>query len=272
MFNCKEDAFKKLTYSPVDYKEVKVEVKKQDTTSVALPEKKGIYAILNTSAGNIVLELFHNEAPKTVQNFIDLAQGEKETTKDDGKTQKIKFYNGLSFHRVIDGFMIQGGCPKGDGTGGPGYKFEDEINGIFLGLDKLKGTEVPFYDRFYQQVVISSMGVKSQEELEKRMKEAEEKIKKAREMSVIEVLHRIGYRFNEILKSQKPDRGTIAMANAGPNTNGSQFFINQVDNPHLTGLHTVFGKVVAGLELVDVIAKAGNSNTTINSVSIIDRR
>jgi len=125
-------------------------------------------ATMTTSEGEIVLELFDEDAPATVENFRKLAT--------DG------FYDGLIFHRVIRGFMLQGGCPEGTGTGGPGYKFDDEIN-----------------DR---RVV----------------------------------------------------RGALAMANAGPNTNGSQFFIVTADEcSWLDGKHTVFGRVTHGMEVVDAI-------------------
>jgi peptidyl-prolyl cis-trans isomerase B (cyclophilin B) len=125
-------------------------------------------ANMNTSLGTISLELFDEDAPKTVENFRKLAT--------DG------FYNGIIFHRVIPDFMIQGGCPKGTGTGGPGYEFEDEIN------------------------------------------------------------------------PHKVVRGALAMANAGPNTNGSQFFIVTIDSaPWLDGKHTVFGTVTGGMDAVDAI-------------------
>jgi cyclophilin family peptidyl-prolyl cis-trans isomerase len=125
-------------------------------------------ATMSTNHGDIKLELFDDDAPKTVQNFRDLA----------GKG----FYDGLVFHRVIKDFMIQGGCPQGTGTGGPGYTFEDEFN------------------------------------------------------------------------DHKIVRGALAMANAGPNTNGSQFFIVTTDAaPWLDGKHTVFGQVVDGMDVVDKI-------------------
>jgi peptidyl-prolyl cis-trans isomerase B (cyclophilin B) len=128
-------------------------------------------AILHTSAGSVTVELFDEDAPKTVGNFRKLSS--------DG------FYDGLVFHRVIRDFMIQGGCPQGTGTGGPGYTFEDEIN--------------------EHQVV----------------------------------------------------RGALAMANAGPNTNGSQFFIVTADAaPWLDGKHTVFGEVVEGMDAVNAIEAA----------------
>jgi len=125
-------------------------------------------ATLHTTAGPVVVDLFEDEAPKTVENFRTLAE--------DG------FYDGLIFHRVIRDFMIQGGCPEGTGSGGPGYTFEDEIN------------------------------------------------------------------------EHKIVRGALAMANAGPNTNGSQFFIVTTDAaPWLDGKHTVFGQVSAGMDAVDAV-------------------
>ncbi|MBQ3943128.1 MAG: peptidylprolyl isomerase [Elusimicrobia bacterium] len=160
-------------------------------------------AIIETSMGTIEIDLFPDKAPVTVENFVGLATGKKEFTNlKTGKKEKGKFYDGLTFHRVIPEFMIQGGCPLGTGTGGPGYTFEDETNN--------------------------------------------------------------GLKFN------KP--GLLAMANAGPNTNGSQFFITEVTTPWLNGHHTIFGQVASSkdLEIVKKIARVdcGFSNDPIEPVYI----
>ncbi len=158
----------------------------QSFAAESMDKKAPLYATLKTSMGDVVVQLFEDKAPKTVANFVGLATGTKEWI--DPKTgDKVKrpLYNGTIFHRVIPGFMIQGGDPLGNGTGGPGYKFEDE--------------------------------------------------------------------FNPDLRHTKG--GILSMANAGPNTNGSQFFITLAPTLHLDNRHSVFGEVVKGQ---DVIIAIGN--------------
>jgi len=171
--------------------------------------KQTMTAVIKTDKGDITLELDREAAPKTVDNFVKLA--------------KEKFYDGTTFHRVIADFMIQGGDPlskdddpSNDGTGGPGYTFEDEINAKSLGVAD---------DAIAQY-------------------EAQ------------------GYKYNDALQSIKIDPGVIAMANSGPNTNGSQFFIVTTQpQEHLYGKHTGFGKVTAGMDVVLKIAQGDKINT-----------
>ncbi len=145
-------------------------------------EVANLAAVFKTSMGEFEIELYVKDAPETVWNFVNLAEGRQKTSKEG------PFYNGLIFHRVIRGFMIQGGCPEGSGRGGPGYRFGDEFR------PNLRHTS----------------------------------------------------------------EGILSMANAGPGTNGSQFFITLGPTPHLDDRHTVFGKVIRGL---DVVKKIGDVPT-----------
>ncbi len=145
-----------------------------------------LYATLHTNQGDIRVELFPNHAPKTVRNFVELAEGTRQWKDPKGKTRNDPYFDGLTFHRVISGFMIQGGCPRGDGRGGPGYRFGDEFH-----------PELAFTRPYL-----------------------------------------------------------LAMANAGPGTNGSQFFITVAPTQWLTGKHTIFGEVADAdsRAVVDAIA------------------
>jgi peptidyl-prolyl cis-trans isomerase A (cyclophilin A) len=153
---------------------------------ITLTRTPGTYAILETSQGEIVCRLFDKEAPKTVENFVGLAEGTKEfTDPKTGQKTKRPFFDGLSFHRVIPQFMIQGGCPLGTGTGGPGYRFADE--------------------------------------------------------------------FHASLRHNAP--GKLSMANSGPNTNGSQFFVTVAATPWLDNKHSIFGEIIEGQDVANKISE-----------------
>lgn len=223
--------------------------------------------VIRTSAGDIHVELLPRAAPKTVANFVGLAEGTKEFTDPaTGKMVKRPFYDNLIFHRVIKNFMLQGGCPSGDGAGGPGYRFADEINATALGLHKMKvmqpgGKTHPClgvrsqrdFNRLVMTPLYHKMGIRSQEDLSTKLPEVKRKMA---ELTLKECYENAGYRYDETLESYAPKRGMLAMANSGPNTNGSQFFINLIDTPWLTGKHTVFGKVIRGMDVVDTIGQA----------------
>ena len=226
---------------------------------------------MKTNNGNILLKLFHTKAPRTVQNFIRLATNKKKFIHPvTGKAIKPHFYDGLTFHRVIKNFMIQGGCPKGDGTGGPGYRFEDEINANALGLHKIKAytnskphpyLTISSQRDFHLKLIkplLNSLKITTQTQFNNNKKLIFNKLK---ELTIKDAFENIGYKYTDILDSEAPLRGVIAMANSGPNTNGSQFFINLVDTPWLRGKHTVFGKVIKGMSVVDKIGNvAVNGN------------
>jgi cyclophilin family peptidyl-prolyl cis-trans isomerase len=222
--------------------------------------------ILSTTRGDLLLELFPQEAPRTVENFLGLAEGTKPFIDPlTGAETQRPFYDGLIFHRVIAGFMIQGGSPTGTGEGTPGYSFADEIDASSLGLDKMLVLDVEGYpnpvlgirspEDFQQRVLMplyQQMGIDSQSALDARVSEIDRRL---RTMTVKEQLELLGYRYTTGLQSRAPVRGVIAMANSGPDSNGSQFFINLADTEWLLGRHTVFGKVRAGLEVLDAIGK-----------------
>lgn len=240
---------------------------------------------LKTNMGDIYLELFPREAPKTVRNFMALAEGKKEfTDPKTGKKVKRRYYDGLIFHRVIKDFMLQGGCPQGNGRGGPGFKFEDEINAKALGLHKEKalradGSPHPHLgvrsQRDFQRVVMGplyrKMAIKSQADLDAKRAAVDRKVKA---MTLKDVFENAGYLYSAKLNSRPPTRGVLAMANSGPNTNGSQFFINLVDTPWLTGKHTVFGKVIRGMSVVDKIGdvRVASGARPVKDVRIISIR
>ncbi|MDG2091226.1 MAG: peptidylprolyl isomerase [Gammaproteobacteria bacterium] len=219
---------------------------------------------IQTSMGTMILELFPKEAPATVANFIELAQGQKPFLDPESGTMVTRpFYDGLIFHRVIDGFMIQGGSPTGIGNGTPGFSFQDEINARSLGLDRMvaideEGTPHPFLriasQSQFQSVILEplfdEMNINSQEDIENNYEVIEDRINS---LTVLDVYENQGYEYTQTLTSRMPVRGVIAMANSGPNTNGSQFFINLIDTEWLAGKHTVFGRVRQGMDVLDAI-------------------
>jgi len=221
-------------------------------------------AVLKTSMGTIEVELFQHAAPQTVANFIGLAEGTKAfTDPKSGSQVKRKYFDGLIFHRVIKDFMIQGGCPLGTGTGNPGYTFKDEMNADSLGLNELKALTpqgepnqllgIRSQEQFNSYIVtplFEKMGISTQEELDKRIEEFQALLSK---LSVKDVFEGMGYEYQTGIQSYEPLKGYLAMANSGPNTNGSQFFINLIDTPWLIGKHTVFGKVRFRFQILFII-------------------
>lgn len=239
------------------------------TASRAVAQAEDPIVIIETSMGTIEARLLRSVAPKTVENFIGLAEGTKEfRDPQSGALRKGNFYDGLIFHRVIKKFMIQGGCPLGNGSGGPGYQFADEINAVGLGLDKTKAFDVTKREpnpllglqsqadfmRMLVEPAIRKLGIDrhNQPAIQAREREIWEEIGK---MSLLDAFSASGYVYDSKLEACQPLKGYLAMANSGPATNGSQFFINLEDTPWLAGKHTVFGKVISGFEIVEKIGE-----------------
>ncbi len=246
---------------------------KPETPAPAEAKAPNPMAVIKTSMGTIKLELFADECPKTVANFLGLADGTLEFTElkleasgavTPGDKVTRPFYDGIKFHRIIPSFMAQGGCPIGTGSGGPGFQFEDEINADALGLDKElamqdgqphKALLIRSQEQFSEEVVkvaIKKLGIKTPEEFDQRKEELNAALAT---LTLKEIFEHMGYKYDTSRGSHPMSRGTIAMANSGPNTNGSQFFLNMVDNDYLNGKHTVFGRIVEGMEVVDAMQK-----------------
>ncbi len=245
-------------------------------------------ALIKTSMGDIKVVLYVNEAPKTVANFLELAAGKKEWTDTTTKEKVTRpFFDGLIFHRCIKKFMIQGGCPLGTGTGSPGYKFDNEISARGLGLDKMKALEGGRPHGFLQvrtqaqfngiviRPLLKKWGIKSPEDFEKRKDEIQKKLQEiVPKLTIKDIYANQGFKFDDSREAHHPLRGCLAMANSGPGTNGSQFFINVVDTPWLAGKHTVFGGVVEGMDIVDKISnvEVGAGARPVEAVRIISVR
>jgi peptidyl-prolyl cis-trans isomerase A (cyclophilin A) len=219
---------------------------------------------MKTSMGTLKIELFNDLAPKTVDNFLGLAKGEKEwTDPKSGSKVKKPFYDGLIFHRVIKDFMIQGGCPLGTGTGGPGYNFEDECYDTAGSKEitgNIEGEDIAI--RVFNEVLVPYLRSTPTPDAEIADIVRECQLKQSGQPLMrqpIEYYMKKTGRTQPLLAAGKLkasiDYGTICMANAGPNTNGSQFFIvTKKDGcAWLNGKHTVFGKVLEGMDVAEKI-------------------
>ena len=223
--------------------------------------------VMKTDFGDVTIELWPEIAPKTVENFIGLAMGTKEFTDPRGGQKVTRpFYDGVTFHRVIDDFMIQGGDPTGTGSGGPGYAFEDECYETGAELTGDIADEQQAYMVFEQLLMPYFQNTEQPDaELTAIVEDCEQQ-QSGRPLMIHPVEwyqqktgRRTPVRARGALKA-KVAYGTICMANAGPNTNGSQFFIvtKKSGCEWLDGKHTVFGQVVSGMDIVHRIEKHGN--------------
>ncbi len=201
-----------------------------------LKQGRDYQAIIKTTSGNITIDLFEKDTPVTVNNFVFLA--------------KDKYFDNLNFHRVVKNFVIQGGDPKGDGTGGPGYKFADEIDPSAIGLADIKVSDATFLRSFYPSSVISANANISLQQFYEQF---------------------LGYTYTPGFGTTKFGPYVLAMANSGPATNGSQFFITTktFTGDFLNGKHTVFGKVIEGFNVVDSIEAVNVKNNDVPTAPVL---
>jgi cyclophilin family peptidyl-prolyl cis-trans isomerase len=235
--------------------------------------------LMKTELGDVTIELWPAIAPKTVENFTGLAMGTKEFTDPRGG-QKVKrpFYDGVTFHRVIDDFMIQGGDPTGTGSGGPGYEFEDECYEPGPELKGEIGDEEQALAVFQTLLLPYFQSTTDPDtELKKIVDDCQEQ-NSGRPIMIHPVewyKQKTGIDkavFSQGKLKAKVAYGTICMANAGPNTNGSQFFIvtKKAGCEWLDGKHTVFGQVIRGMDVVHKIEKKGNG-VLIESIRVVEK-
>jgi cyclophilin family peptidyl-prolyl cis-trans isomerase len=239
--------------------------KKGESAAMSNSQERPV-VIMETSMGTIKIELWNDIAPKTVDNFIGLATGEKEwTDPKSGSKVKKPFYDGLIFHRVIADFMIQGGCPLGTGTGGPGYAFEDECYDT-ANAAELKGkiADEQMALKVFTEVIVPYL--RSSQDPDKEILAIAQECQTAQSGAPIMkkpieyYMEKTGRKtplYSQGKLKASVDYGTICMANSGPNTNGSQFFIvTKKDGcAWLNGKHTVFGKIVEGMDVAEKIEK-----------------
>jgi cyclophilin family peptidyl-prolyl cis-trans isomerase len=237
------------------------------TQQIQVEDLANPMVVIETTRGSMLFELFPKEAPETVANFLGLADGSKAWVDPlTGTEEQRPFYDGLTFHRVVNGALIQGGSPTADGHGYPGYFLPDEINAATLGLDRMtvldqSGEPNPVLgirsQEDFQEGVLKplydSLGIRSTAQLEQRVSEVDQKL---RALTVQQLFELRGYHYRGDLISRAPVRGVIAMASTKPDQNGSQFFITLADADWLLGRHTVFGKIRAGTEVLDAIGRA----------------
>jgi cyclophilin family peptidyl-prolyl cis-trans isomerase len=240
--------------------------------------------LINSSAGDIYIELFLNEAPNNVANFMAFAEGEIELVDPATNTRfKPRYFDGMRFHRVVPDFVIQAGSPANHPLGSAEETLRDEINADYLGLNLLPAMSedgtfnalLNINDRadFEEQILnplYRRLNINTQVDLLIRQSEVLEQLQ---QMSVKNVYENQGYRYRSSNPSHAVTRGVVALANTGPDGNGPEFFISLIDAEWLTGKHTVIGKVVEGMDVVDSIGefavhplRFSRSSTVIYSV------
>lgn len=253
-----------------------------DTQSalLAMEDPQNPLVLLSTSQGEIYLELYPGEAPRNVENFLALAEGEKEfINPDSGEPIQARYYNGMRFHRVIPGFVIQAGSPAYNPLGLQVELLNDEINADSLGLDRISAVNpdgsfaemlnIESKSDFHADILTPLYSRRNVTDIEPALARQYQTFAELKDMSVKAVYENQGYRYSESLKSRPITRGVVALANSGPDSNGPEFFISLFDAPLLTGKHTVIGKVVEGQQVMDRIGETAIDAEQFSSLSTL---
>ncbi|GJM12570.1 MAG: hypothetical protein DHS20C12_09730 [Pseudohongiella sp.] len=253
-----------------------------DTSSalLAMEDSENPLVLISTSRGEIYLELFPLEAPRNVENFIELAEGEKDfINPNTGEPTQSRYYNGMRFHRVIPGFLIQAGSPAYNPLGLQVPLLDDEINADALGLDQIpvlnpdgsfaEILNIESRADFHKEILIPFYERRNIDDVDTALSRQYQSLEALQALSVKSAYENQGYRYNSDRASRPIERGTVALANSGPDSNGPEFFISLSDDERLNGKHTVIGRVVEGLEVMDRIGSTAIDPDQFSSQSTL---
>jgi cyclophilin family peptidyl-prolyl cis-trans isomerase len=253
-----------------------------DTSSalLAMEDPQNPLILISTSQGEIYLELFPLEAPSNVENFIALAEAEKEfTNPDTGELIQARYYNGMRFHRVVPGFVIQAGSPVYNPLGVQVTLLNDEINADALGLDQISALNpdgsfadvlnIESRSDFHEDILTPLYSQRNITDIEAALNRQYQVLEALQNLSIKAVYENQGYRYDDSRKSRPIERGTVALANSGPDSNGPEFFISLTAAASLSGKYTVIGEVVEGQEVMDRIGNTAIEPDQFSSLSTL---
>lgn len=250
------------------------------TALLAMEDPQNHLVRMSTSQGEMYLELFPLEAPNNVENFIALANGEKDfKNQSTGEPIQARYYNGMRFHRVVPGFIIQAGSPANNPLGLQVNLLNDEINADALGLDQISAlnSDGSFADvlnieskqDFHEEILTPLYAQQNITDVEAVLNRQYQVLEILQGLSVKSVYENQGYRYDDSLPSRPIERGTVAIANSGPDSNGPEFFISLTAAEWLSGKYTVIGKVIEGQEVMDSIGNTAIDPSQFSSLSTL---
>jgi cyclophilin family peptidyl-prolyl cis-trans isomerase len=250
------------------------------TALLAMEDSQNHLVRISTSQGEMYLELFPLEAPNNVENFIALADGEKKfTDQSTGEPIQARYYNGMRFHRVVPGFIIQAGSPANNSLGLQVNLLDDEINANALGLDQILALnpdgsfadvlKIESKPDFHEEILTPLYSQRNITDVEAVLSRQYQVLEILQDLSVKSVYENQGYRYDDSLPSRPIERGTVALANSGPDSNGPEFFISLTAAEWLSGKYTVIGKVIEGQDVMDSIGNTAIDPSQFSSLSTL---